>query len=453
MSETSNPLVLQWNQLTLDAIRCSATSPPLAARALAMVHTAMYDAWSVYDKCAISTSTAQYIKILDDKNCTRDNIHKAFSYAAYRVLMDLFWLALPPENKSTFRDFMCELDYDPDDTTLDITKPQGIGNLMARLVLECHQGDGANALGTLHAPAWSDYTVYQPINTPDQLNDLNHWQPLQTKVAGGAVKVQSFLVPHWGLGKPFALAYNGQFRPEAPFRKYQPEFRQQAQEILDLSASLTDEHKMIAEYWADGPGTYTPPGHWCEIAQFVAGKKGYRNTQCIKLFFALGNALLDASLGCWECKRHYDYVRPVTAIHELYKGQSVEAWGGPHQGTKTIKGEHWQPYIATPPFPEYVSGHSTFSSAAATILRCFTGRDDLDGCATLKKGSSQIEPGTTPKKEVTLDWPTFTMAARQAGMSRLYGGIHFMHANESGKQLGLEVAQCVWEKAKFYFND
>lgn len=451
--DPNKPLPLQWNQLSLEAIRCSSTSPPLAARALAMVHTAMYDAWSVFDSCAISSSTARFVKILDSQSCTKENIQKAYSYAAYRVLMELFWLVLPPENKNLFRDFMCELDYNPDDKSMSIREPQGIGNLVARIVIECRQGDGANQHGTLHAPAWSDYTGYLPVNTPEKVHDLNHWQPLSMKTPKGDVKVQRFLVPHWGLVKPFALRYNWQFRPDEPYRKYQPEFKQQARDVLDISAALTDEQKVIAEYWADGPGTYSPPGHWCEIAQFVAQRKKYKSDQCIKLLFALSNALLDVSIACWESKRHYNYVRPVTAIRELYKEQEVSAWGGPRQGTQTIRGECWQPYIPTPPFPEYVSGHSAFSTAAATILRCFTGRDDFDGCFHFKKGSSSIEPGTTPKNDITLDWPTFTLAAQQAGMSRMYGGIHFMQANQGGQQLGLEVGQLAWERAKLFFND
>ncbi len=453
MAEPIKLPVLQWNQLTLDAIRCTKTSPPLAARALAMVHTAMYDAWSVYNECANSTSTATYIKVLDHKNCTADNRRKACSYAAYRVLMDLFWLVLPSESKGVFRDFMCEMGYDPDDTSLDLTKPQGIGNLMARLLIECRHGDGSNQLGTLHAPPWSDYAGYLPVNPPGELLDLNYWQPIRTESEEGTTVAQSFLLPHWGLTKPFALEYQWQFRPGKPFTRNQPEFKEQVREVIEYSARLTDEKKAIAEYWADGPGTYTPPGHWCEIAQFVAGKKRYGNSQCIQLFFALSNALLDASIACWDCKHHFDYVRPVTAVREIYKSQEIEAWGGPRQGPGVIKGANWQSYIPTPPFPEYVSGHSTFSSAAATILRCFTGSDEFEGCTTIEKGSSGIEPGMTPEKAIVLDWPTFTFAAQQAGESRLFGGIHFRMGNVEGQQLGVKVGQCVWEKASFYFNN
>ncbi len=203
MAEQTKPLPLQWNQLCLEAIRCTGTSPPLAARALAMVHTAMYDAWSVYDEKAISTSTARYIKILDRRQCTTENRCKAYSYAAYRVLMDLFWLSQPPENKDMFRDFMCEMNYDPEDSTLDIKKPQGIGNLMAKRVIESRYGDGSNQRGTLHAPAWSDYTGYCPVNTPAQRPGPLAATAIQscrrrmerTKVPGTALEFDKTLFP------------------------------------------------------------------------------------------------------------------------------------------------------------------------------------------------------------------------------------------------------------------
>jgi hypothetical protein len=418
-----------------------------------MVHTAMYDAWSVYQEKAISTSTALYLKIADDDDCAKENRRKAFSYAAYRVLTDCFCCALPAQNKNVFREFMCELNYNPNDTSLDIATPQGIGNLAANLVLEAGYGDGSNPHGSLQMPAWSDYTGYKPVNAWDKVSDLDRWQPLRNEVSAGEFKIQKFLVPHWGLASAFALTPNWQFRPLPPYKKHEAQFKEQVKEVIKLSASLNDKQKAIAEYWADGPGTYTPPGHWCEIAGFLAECRKYDDYDCIKLFFALCNAMLDASIACWECKRYYDSVRPITVVREIYKGKGIEAWGGPHQGTKTIKGENWQTYIPTPPFAEHVSGHSNFSRAAATILQRYTGSDHFDGCTVVKKGSSSIEPGTTPKQDIELEWATFTEAAEQAGMSRLYGGIHFTKANKDGQKLGEEIGRSAWEKAQFYFND
>lgn len=447
------PLTIQWNQVTLEAIKYTQTSPPLAARALAMVHTAMYDAWSVFNNKAISTTTALSVKIKEEHRCTSENKRMAFSYAAYRVLMHLFWLPLPAEHKQLFTDLMCSLGYDPDDHSLDINQPQGVGNLVATLVIEYRNGDGSNPHSTAHDPVWSDYTGYKPVNTPDQVTDLSYWQPLKTEIRPGEWRVQQFLAPHWGLIRSFALDYNWELRPASPYKKNDTGFKTQVEEILRISEELTSEQKAISEYWADGPGTYTPPGHWFEIAQFVALKNEYGNSQCIRLFFALGNTMLDAAISGWECKRYYNSVRPVTAIRELFRGKEIQAWGGPHKGTRTIKGEQWQSYIPTPPFPEHVSGHSTFSYAAAVILKHITGSDAFGGCITIEKGSSKTEPQTSPHCDIILDWPTFTAAAEQAGLSRLYGGIHFKNANECGQQLGKAIAEKVWQKVRFYFNE
>lgn len=437
MPEDPKPLTVRWNKLLLDAIKLCKTSPPLAARALAMVHTAMFDAWSVYDKCAVSTTTAKYIKRRDD-DCEEGDILKAISFAAFRVLTHLFWLVLPAENRKMFRELMYECEYDPDDCSYDTKSPQGIGNLMAKLTLDYRRGDEANQEGILYyAAPWFDFAGYRPKNPPlpAAVEDINHWQPL----IGGDGKPQNFLAAHWALVKPFALKYAWQFRPAPPYTtKDSPsDFRKQAEEVFEISQHLSDEQKAIAEYWSDGPGTVTPPGHWCEIAQYIADTncKDYSEANCVKLFFVLSNALLDVSIACWESKRKYDAVRPITAIHEF------------------LKKTDWNSYIPTPPFPEQVSGHSSFSMAAATILKYFTGSDEFGAVGVLEKGKSLIEPGK-PLEDIQLPiWKTFTAAAEEAGMSRLYGGIHFRKGNEDGQKLGEAVGVYVWEKAQFYFND
>ena len=403
---------------------------------LAMLHTAMYDAWSVYDKRAISTTTAKLIKRYQD--CGDDDVPKAISYAAFRVLTHCFWASLPPEHRNMFRELMNECKYDPDDCSYDINSPQGIGNLIAKLVNEYHRGDESNQDGIwYYASPWSDFTGYQPRNPPlpAPVKDVNHWQPLK----GSDGKPQDFLVAHWALVKPFALTHAWQFRPAPPFNLTDSpgEFRRQAEEIFAISQQLTPQQKAIAEYWADGVGTVTPPGHWCEIAQYISDTncKDYSEENCIKLFFALSNALLDASIACWDSKRRYDAVRPITAIRHL------------------LRRHEWNTYIPTPPFPEHVSGHSTFSKAAAIILKNFTGSDEFDAVGVLEKGASVIEPGK-PDEDIELPvWKTFTAAAEQAGLSRMYGGIHFRRGNEDGLRLGEQVGNQVWEKALFYFND
>ena len=225
----------------------------------------------------------------------------------------------------------------------------------------------------------------------------------------------------------------------------------QAEQLLADSAGLTDEHKAIAEYWADGPGSETPPGHWCLHAREVSARDGHGLDEDVKLFFALSAALLDAGIACWDAKRTYDSVRPITAIRYLFAGRLVTAWGGPGLGTRSIRGEDWQPYLATPPFGEYPSGHSTFSAAAAAVLARFTGSDRFGASVTIPAGSSRVEPGVTPAAGVTLSWPTFTDAADQAGRSRRYGGIHFKDGDLVGRALGCMVGARAWQAAADLF--
>lgn len=172
----------------------------------------------------------------------------------------------------------------------------------------------------------------------------------------------------------------------------------------------------------------------------------------MKLFFALTNALLDASIAVWDAKRFYDSPRPITTVRFLFGDRPIRAWAGPYQGTRVISGRAWTPYIATPPFAEYVSGHSTFSAAAADILRRFTGSDVFGAEATIAAGSSAIEPGAVPVRDITLSWATFTDAADEAGLSRRFGGIHFADGDLQGRAMGREIGALVWDRAQTFFS-
>ena len=175
------------------------------------------------------------------------------------------------------------------------------------------------------------------------------------------------------------------------------------------------------------------------------------------MFFALSNAMFDASIAAWDAKREYDSVRPVTAIPLLFRGEPIRAWGGPGKGTVEMDGSQWIPYqpatFPTPPFPEYVSGHSTYSAAAARILELWTGSNRFGYSVTLGLGSSKIEPRVTPSKRVVLKWETFTDAANEAGMSRRYAGIHFKASDVAGRCLGRVVADNAWQKAQSYLTE
>ena len=173
------------------------------------------------------------------------------------------------------------------------------------------------------------------------------------------------------------------------------------------------------------------------------------------MFFTMHNASFDAGIVGWHFKRKYDGVRPITAIRYLKQGQLVLAWGGPGHGTESIPGEKWMPYNPgsnlTPAFPGYISGHSVFSSASATVLRLFAG-DNFGIPIVIPADFGRVEKGLVPipAVETTISFPTFSEAARQAGLSRIQGGIHFMDDITVGYDLGVLIGEQAYAKAQTY---
>ncbi|MEN9558811.1 MAG: hypothetical protein RLZZ502_22 [Pseudomonadota bacterium] len=435
--------VVDWNNIALQAVRDTAMGPPPTARAMAILHTATFDAWAAFDAKAVPVMNAAPAKSASSER-TEQNKTTAVSFAAYAVLNNLF-----PSRAADFDNKLKAQGYVlPAQTAPLAGSPADIGLKAAAAVLSFRSSDGAN-----QANAYADTSGYQSINTTAALNDPNQWQPL-TFCNG---KSPGFLVPHWQNVVPFALPTANAVRPTKLPAKYgSPEYLAQAKAILDISANLSEREKVIAEYWADGPSSETPPGHWQLFAQYVAARDKLNLDQEAKLFLALGNAVLDASIATWEAKRYYNYVRPISAIRHLYKGQQVNAWAGPNLGTKTVAGETWMPYQActfiTPPFAEYTSGHSAFSAAAAEVLSQFTGSPALNWSYTAAAGSNKFEQNV-PAVSVTLNWSTFQEAADQAGFSRRYGGIHFEDGDMEGRALGKKVGQLVMNKARMHWGD
>jgi hypothetical protein len=463
-------VVLRWNNAALQGVRDAKLGPPMVSRALAIVHTCIYDAWAAYDDAAVGTRLGGSLRRPPHER-SRANKNEAISFAAYRAAIDLF----PGDRTTVFDRLMASLGYDPTNLSTDASTPAGVGNLTAAAVLAFRHHDGANQLGDeaggTPGVAYSDFTGFTPANAPmdvrlpfdrSAVHDPNAWQPLRYVDGTGAVVTPGFVGAQWRHVIPFAMSSTSELRsPTGPARLGSARYRVQAEQLIALSASLTDEQKMIAEYWADGPHSELPPGHWNLFAQFVShrdrtGDSEHDLDQAVKLFFALTNAVFDAGICAWDDKRAFASVRPITAIRYLFEGTQVRAWAGPGRGTELIPGAQWFPYqpatFPTPPFPEYSSGHSNFSAAGAEILKLFTGSDRFGDSVTLLAGSSRVEPGLTPAGDVTLSWATFSAAANQAGISRRYGGIHFKQGDLDARRTGRIAARRAWEKAQSYFD-
>jgi hypothetical protein len=457
---SSATIVVQWNQALLQGVRDSKIGPPMVARALAIAHTCMYDAWAAYDNKALGTVLGNTLRRPANERSAA-NVETAVSYAAYRCAVNVF----PGDQASVFDPLMAQLGLDPGNGSMDVSTPAGVGNVAAAAVIASRANDGANQSGGLAASGvpYADYTGFQAVNAPSAVpvnpatvSNVNFWQPLQYTDATGAFVTQGFLGAFWNRVTPFAMTSGDQFRTAAaqfgPALSNSAAFVTQARALVDISANLTDEQKMIAEYWADGPRSETPPGHWSLFGEFVSARDRNSLDDDVRMFFALTNAIFDAGIAAWDAKVAFDSVRPVTAIPFLFAGQQIRCWGGPGRGTVTTDGRNWIPYQAatfpTPPFPEFISGHSTFSAAGAEILERFTHKDTFGESVSFAPGTSKYEPGFSPSQNVTLSWETFPEAADQAGISRRYGGIHFEAGDLAGRAIGRLAARQAWEKAE-----
>ena len=184
----------------------------------------------------------------------------------------------------------------------------------------------------------------------------------------------------------------------------------------------TAEQTAIAQFWADGPGTVTPPGHWNVIATDLSAQRKLSLTENARLFALLNIALADAAILCWDCKYDCNFWRPITAIREADTDKNPA----------TEKDPAWTPLLETPPFPEYTSGHSTFSSAAATVLAAFFGSDEIPFSTT-----------SDAMQGFSRTFHSLSEAAAEAGLSRIFGGIHFMSANQQGLASGARLGTYV----------
>jgi membrane-associated phospholipid phosphatase len=380
-------VVTTWNTAALNAIRAARTPPPRASRTLAILHASIYDAVNGI------TRTHESLFVQSDVPSSA-SMEAAASAAAHRVMVALF-----PTNVDAFDALHTATLASLRDTP---QKNSGIawGEAVAGQILLLRAADGSDA--ALSAPAGSGPGVW--VTTPPGF--------------------APYLLPQWGFVAPFVMPTSSFFRPSGPPALESEKYATDFNEVKTLGAALgsarSADQTLIALFWADGAGTETPPGHWNSIAQYVAAKLGNTLGQNARLFALLNIAMADAAICAWDAKYINEFWRPVTAI------RNADSDGNP----ATVADATWTSFIGTPPFPDYVSGHSTFSGAASTVLALFYGTDSISFAA----GSDAL-PG------VTRQFASFSAAAREAAVSRLYGGIHFRAANDDGLAGGISIGE------------
>ena len=380
-------VVTDWNNAALNAIRTDKTPPPKASRYLAILHASIYDAVNGISR----THEAYFVRSAVPASASKEG---AASAAAHAVLISLYPAKVADFDRlhaATLR----AIRKGPQ-------KDRGItwGETVAAKILAWRADDGSDAM----------------VAPPGSRNP-GDWVPTPPAFA-------AYLLPQWGDCKPFAMADHSQFRPPGPPTLDSAKWAADYNEVKALGAALgstrTPDQTEIALFWADGAGTETPPGHWNHIAQDVATAQGNTLEQNARLFALLNIAMADAGICAWDAKYSYHNWRPVTAIRN----------GDTNGNPATEPDPTWSSFIVTPPFPDYVSGHSTFSSAGATVLAMFYGSDDI----SFKTGSDFL-PG------LLRSFRSFSAAASEAASSRVYGGIHFRFASDDGLAAGLTIGE------------
>ena len=546
-----------WNEMTLDAIRRDNPEPTVHARNLYHLSAALWDVWVAYE----GVGTPLFVDV--DADGSAQDRDQAMSAAAYVLLRERYRNAVGRrETAAELEDVLVAL---CGDEALEETaepapgSPWWIGTDVAQQILAATIDDGA-----LERRRYTDVT-YEAVNEPldvdgpvTPMTDPNRWQPLSlaVAVAQNGVEVpagpQRYIGPQWGHVVGFALEPDADglpIDPGPPPEVGTVDFDEGIVAVIAASAELAlgeeaidigpagrgdstlgtddgagrasnpvsgepyepnvvdraDYARAVAEFWADGPDSETPPGHWNVLANEVSdrladdgplvfdGSEVDRVEWDVKLYLALNGALHDAAIAAWGSKRYYDYVRPISIIRHLgaqgrlpevpdlietvteestrsrHSGMTVgenavRAWVGPPPedtasrvlaGVDWIPATEWWPYqrptFVTPSFPGYVSGHSTFSRAGAEILTAFTGSEYFpDGLHRQPVESFRHELG--PSAPFELQWATYYDAADEAGLSRIWGGIHFPVDDYAGRRMGAEVGQLAWARASALFD-
>lgn len=393
-SADADDIVLQWNRTVLNSIRAEKTPPPVASRALAMTHIAIYDALN-----EIEGNHRPYSYTFPGVSLASPPPNASASTAAYIVLSSLF-----PARESIFRTQWMK-SFRPGDGAIRNAAALAWGTYVGNLVVNNRRGDGATRT-----------VAFTP------LSGCGKWKPTAPALAPA-------LLPQWPRVAPFGVTKVIFFRiPEPPAfssKAFADAYREVASLGSSTSRTRTADQTQIAYFWEDGAGSVTPPGHWQVIAQGLSGRFLLSRIENARLFALLSIAQADAAISCWDSKYAHNYFRPITGIREHCFSR-----------TDLAANPNWTPLLPTPPHPAYSSGHSTLSGASARILALYFGTDNISF-----SGPSP-DPARWPAvlRGVTRSWPSLSAAAAEAGQSRIYGGIHWQFDNTTGLKAGAAIA-------------
>ena len=393
---------------------------------------ALMDALAPYHETAVGAYTRFERQPADQR--TPRNMNIASLHAAFHALK-----GMTPHRETVWRGMMQRAGLDPDDNSLDPRTPVGIGNAAGLGAVAARLHDGYNQLGN-----YADTTNYAPVNTAYELLDASRWQPEPRRSGIGLYTVQQFVTPQVANVEPFSDFDPRQIRVPAPADSDPQDweaYKAQADEVLAVSAALTDEQKMLAEIFDNKVRAFGAS------FQAVSRNLGLTVAENAMVDFLVMVAIHDATIPTWQEKARHDAVRPFSAIRHVYGDELVTAWGGPGQGTVELPASQWQSYLPEADHPEYPSGSACVCAAQAQAMRRYTETDELNWTINFPAGSSRIEPGITPATDLEVTIATWTDFTEQCGKSRVWAGVHFWPSIDASES----VCEAVGDSAYEYF--
>ena len=390
--------VHDWYRLTLELVRHTATySPPVASRSFAYLGVAL---WEALQAPGTRSMAGQVNGLTPPPVRPAGTDDAVVADAVLGAMVAALFQNTGPTGQRAMAAMTRKLGERVAKGLMPAVVEASVahGRAVAAHVLAWSQGDGGAVIENMGFPL-----TYAPAELPED------WVPTSL-----VRQQQTPLLPNWGKNRTFALDDGACILPPPPAYSEDPAsaFFAEAKEVYDVSRTLTDEQKLIARFWSDDPMlSPTPPGHWLYIALQILQDQGAPVARRAEVLMLVGITMADAFIACWRDKYAYNLLRPVTYIRRFID--------------KT-----WEPLLNTPPFPEYPSGHSTQSGAAQAVLTACFGENFAFTDTTHE---DEGMPGRA--------FPSFRAAAEEAGISRLYGGIHFRAAIDQGLAQGVCVAQ------------
>lgn len=467
-------------------------APVHSARFFMACSVGIFNGWAVYDPVAkpvrSNNPPQKRVGVLDR---TTFNKEVAMTYSLFQVLTYILPNRRQDVKTSLLNAYGLDMDNPVHQSAVDgIAAGQDFVDSYLSV-------DGSNQV-----KCYADTSGFVPTDDPVQLDSF---QTVNASLAKrkfplkwadvkwtGHVVARKYLTPHAGNIARVVLTspeVQASLQPTKSPLPSPQQLDQEMQFLTDVQRDLNSDNgrkKLQAHFWADGPRTTLPPGHMMEVIQrAVARPKRYSLDQAVRMYLLAGVSVYEAGLWCWTWKRQYQTIRPGEYIPLYRISQTLKSqYVGPYCPYVDIQGWRWIPYqiltLNTPPFPEFPSGHSSFSSAVMTTMALFTGSDTLPATLSypFKKGNLGYKFGTEPhcfKNGTTFDGSactysvcsidgnytsetnfspisdgdigpffTFSSIALSAGYSRLYGGIHPSSGNFGGLSLGSQVGQLVY---------